>query len=121
VSQRRNSVIAIGLMLLLFFPYFRPVKGSSSAPVLRSSAKGPRRTPSEVPQTSLSRLQKRDPNIRPADRFREACVLEGSQTGSLAFVSPTVRARILEWRARPRYLQSCGHLESHTTPEPPAA
>jgi hypothetical protein len=86
---------------------------------LRIPHKRLRRAPSELPETFLSRIRKRDSTPEGRNRARDEAAREAKQVASSVSSSPTVRARISSWLARPRYLQAYGNRDFHGTLAPP--
>jgi hypothetical protein len=106
------------LIALLLVSGWRPSTPTSIVPVLRSTAKGPRRSPSELPEASMSRFRKREGERAP---LANPALLAASEEESVAFVSPSVRAKVSDGKSRPRYLQPASLRDAQSALAPPSA
>ena len=110
--------LAVLSVVLVLSAGWRPFQTSPSPRVLRSSAKGPRRSPPELPATSLSRCRKADVE---STRAPEAGRVDLEERGPLTTVAPGVRARVSDCLGRPRYLQAYRLPDPQGTLAPPLA
>jgi len=121
VNRRWTGRLAGAMIALVLLAGWRPSPAAAPFPVLRSTAKGPRRSPSELPQSGPSRLKDAERRSEPGRPAPAPSSVEDSPTGSFTVVSRATRGRIADERTRPRYLQACLQRDSRNSIAPPAA
>jgi|SRR5579862_4807146 len=114
--------LAGALTVLVLFSGWRPSPVASPVPVLRSTAKGPRRCAPELPESSVARLRRRECRASARDPLADPRVPErAASPGPLAFASETIRDRVAHVLARPRYLQAYLPRDAQNAVAPPLA
>lgn len=120
VNRGWTGRLAGAMIALVLIVGWRPSPALGPFPVLRSTAKGPRRSPTELPQSGPSRLKDAERRAQPGGPG-PARSSEDSPAGSFTFVSRATRGRIADERTRPRYLQACLQRDSRNSIAPPVA
>lgn len=122
MTMRWKGRLAGALAVLVLFVGWRPSPVASPAPVLRSTAKGPRRCAPELPESSASRLRRRECRAASRDPLADPRVPErAASPGPLAFASEQVRDRVAVALALPRYLQAHLSRDAQAAVPPPLA
>jgi len=112
--------MAGAFIVLLLLSCWRPTSPWSASPILRSHGKRLRRSPSELPDLSLTRLKRSDPCTRKERGTTEARACGNADIGSSVPSSPAARAKIADWERRPTYLRPYLARGSSSTLAPPS-